>query len=419
MNTVNALKAALPTSRHAEMLLEAVTAALGNRAHIETANEGQRTQIFVRDRSDREWIVPWPLLQFSRGRRLAHIIGAEGPPTDATPPAGDGPPPRLRHLTAGELAISDGIHEVAFTYGEDGRVAEVMRSGPEESLAAAGEALGRGSGNAVEVLADHLAGLDIGRVGPGRVLLPPTCPTTVGGAWSVSLSAIRDGLLDGGVDPSARRVGADGYVGSVLRMGADRREVFGRCREGIERLRPCPPKPKPPPTPEAMAEMGVEGFFMLTGPTPDAPRVEPSPENTPVGMTSLAPLPDAPPPFGCWMHLLDDRGASSAAIMLREESGLLVVGARALRVPFDPASLHAMLDDADRVWDRVNEDDAWEWPSGLPALDSEARSYSLQSGSDGTPRFRVEETAKSHGFFGRVLRPETKEGGVMRQRWVK
>lgn len=246
-NPAKALKSALPTSRHAEMLLDSVTAALGDRAHVETADEGRRTRIFTRDRDDEELIVPWPLLQFSRGRRLGHIMGAEGPPTDATPPAVDEPPPRLRRLTSGELAISDGRHEIALTYGEDGRVAETTRSGPEETLAAAAEALGGGRGNAVEVLADHLAGIDLGRVGPGRVMQPASCPSPVEGAWNVSLHAMRDALLDGGVDVATRWVGADGYAGSVLRTGPDLREVYRLCREGIERTQCGSRKPRPRP----------------------------------------------------------------------------------------------------------------------------------------------------------------------------
>ena len=149
MNAVNPLKSALPTSRNAEILLATVSSELGHLSHIETADAGRRMRMFVRNREEPEWIVPWPLLPLPRGRRLGHIMGAEGPTTHAAPPAGDVPPPRLLGLPPGELAVAGARHEITLTFGGNGRVAKTARCGPEEALAPGAEVLRRGDSNAV------------------------------------------------------------------------------------------------------------------------------------------------------------------------------------------------------------------------------------------------------------------------------
>lgn len=56
---VAAMRSALPSSRHAEMVLDAVVQQLGDAAVLETANGGALVHVFRRDRDDPDWIMPW------------------------------------------------------------------------------------------------------------------------------------------------------------------------------------------------------------------------------------------------------------------------------------------------------------------------------------------------------------------------
>lgn len=415
-----ALRAALPTSRHAEMLFESLLSGLGEEAVLETAGEGRFAAVYRRDREQRDWIVPWPILRFSRGQRLGYVMGAEGPPSNAPPPGRGGAPSRLVGLTPGELQILDRGLELTLTYGEDGRISETSRGGPHDYLFELARAATGKAGNPVENLIDHVAALDPGRLGSGRIHRPEPSPASVEGSWHVALGAVREALFDGRVPAEARWVAVDGFAGSVLCPATSRAHAISDCRQGIARVRPLPPVPEPPPelSPETLAGFGSgSGPFTITAPGLDAPPgVDPAPANTPIALVQLCPLPEPAPPFGRWLRLVDDRGAAILAALRQDERGITVAGADALS-RIDVASMDAQLDAAEREaagWlDQLLERD---WPAELPPLDTLILRYVLEEAEPGRVKTVVKGAQHSHGFSPRALRAEELAGAILRQR---
>lgn len=119
---VNAIRDAIPTRAHAEMLFSQVLDLLGDAAWVETANGEQSRTLFRREAAGSPWIVPWPLISVSRG-------GREGPSPILTAvpgvyqevPRRPGAAPKIRGLGPGQLTIHDGAHSLTLCYGADGR----------------------------------------------------------------------------------------------------------------------------------------------------------------------------------------------------------------------------------------------------------------------------------------------------------
>lgn len=419
MEAVVIFRSLLPTIRHAEMLVDALAAGLGDRGYVEHSSRDTETRLFSRDRNEPDWIVPWPCAQIARNRRLGFIMGAEGPPTDAVPPAGDESPLRLRGLQGGELEIDDGRFRFTWTYGEDGRVRETSRGGDEVHFSAVAQALDARAGNGVEALADYLLGVDLEALGPGRLHLQAATSRLVRGNWFLVLDGLRDAMLDPRLDPRDSWIAADCYAASVVRTGASLAEAFARCREAIEIERPRPRDPGPMPTPEQLAELGIDNVFMIGNPGSGEPEIEPTPENTPIGATELKRPPDAPPPFGSWVRVLDQRGGSGFVSMLREEGGHLFAGSKALDLSADVEHLHEMMDEADLRYDRVARRDDPPWPSWLPRLTSELRMYSLEAAPGGLLRASFPGVRRSPGFSGRALSGQDLVSGIARQRFIE
>lgn len=417
-----ALRSALPTSRHAEMVVDSLGSLLGARAVIETAGHGTTTTIYCRDRDHDDWLVPWPILRFARGQRLGWVQGAEGPPSNAPPPASDAPPPRLSGVMPGELEIYYGEFSFTWTYGEDGRIAETCRGHPVERLAELARATTDTAGNPVENLIDYLATLDPGRLGSGRVQRPVPSPASVEGPWRLGLARVRDAIFDGRLPGDARWVAVDGFAGSVLCASATRDDAIARCRDEIARVRPVPPPPEPPPElpPEIEAQIGAPGgYFMISAPGADAPPgVEATAANTPIALMELAPLPAEPPPFGRWIHVFDERGAPGHALLRRDERGITLIGNDVLG-QIDPAEIDEHIDAADRnaaVW--MEKLLARERHPDLPPLDCLILRYALESRAARAPQLALRGTSQQHGFSGRMLRAEEVARGVVRQRWL-
>jgi len=416
----SALRNALPTSRHAEMVVDSLGALLGERAVIQTAGAGTTTTIYYRDREHDDWVVPWPVVRFARGQRLGWVQGGEGPPSNAPPPARDAVPPRLAGVMPGELEVHHGGFVFTWTYGTDGRIAETCRGHPVERLAELARATTDTRGNPVENLIDYLATLDPGWLGSGRVHRPVPSPATIEGPWRLALAKVRDAIFDGHVSGGARWIAIDGFAASVLCAGDTRDNAIARCRDEIARVRPVPPPPEPPPElpPEVEAELGAPGgYFMITAPGADTPPgVAPTPENTPIAIVELAPLPAEPPPFGAWMHVLDEHGSAAHALLRRDEHGFTLAG-RDVLLRIDAAELDARLDAADRrsaaTHDMLR---AREWPADLPPLDSLLCRYELDS--RGSAELALRGTSQQHGFHGHALRGEDVARGVVRQRWM-
>jgi len=415
-----ALRNALPTSRHAEMVVHSLGSLLGERAVIETAGNGTTTTVYRRDRDHADWIVPWPILRFARGQRLGWVQGAEGPPSNAPPPASAAPPPRLSGVMPGELEIHYGEFSFTWTYGQDGRIAETARGHPAERLAELARATTAATGNPVENLIDHLATLDPGRLGSGRVQRPVPSPASVEGPWRLGLAAVRDAIYDGRVPGDARWVAVDGFAGSVLCPSSTREDAIARCRDEIARTRPVPPRPEPPPKlpPEIEAQVGAPGgYCMISAPGTDTPPgVEPTTANTPVALVELLPLPAEPPPFGTWIHVLDDHGAAGHALLRRDERGITLVGDDVL-ADIDASDLDARIETADeRRAEMLERLLARDWHPDLPPLDCLVQRYVLEPRARG--QLALRGTSHQHGFRGRMIRGEEVARGVVRQRWL-
>lgn len=87
-SAVDAMKAHVPTSRHAEMLFEILVDTLGDQGVLWTANEGRLRKLFRRDPLDATLVVPWPVAQLSVGARsrladLEWLAGAADRPSMA------------------------------------------------------------------------------------------------------------------------------------------------------------------------------------------------------------------------------------------------------------------------------------------------------------------------------------------------
>ena len=57
-----ALREALATRRHGEMLFDMAAELLGERARIESSPDGNHRVLYRLDGSDPRWVIPWPLL---------------------------------------------------------------------------------------------------------------------------------------------------------------------------------------------------------------------------------------------------------------------------------------------------------------------------------------------------------------------
>ena len=352
---LHAIRDAIPTRRHAEMLFDMVADLLGGAASVETWEGGTRRVLQRREEPGSPWFLPWPVLTVSRG-------GREGPSPLPTAIPGvyeemerrPGPVPRLRDLGPGEVVLHDGPVSLTVNYGSDGRWFECTRGGPAETLAGAIPALAAKSAPPVELLAAFLAGLDVERNGAARVYVPATMPGGVPWTWHCGLRALRDALFRERVPRAARRVLADGRTGTAVAWGATREAAMAAWRKEVERVRPFPPKPEepaePPPEPSCDSWMEDNRFFMrvtMRAPQSDVPPIEPTAENTPAAMLALGDLPAEPPPLGGWVWLVGAAGNVVPAALRLEKGGFTLVGDRLLQ-NLDVNDLEERLAEAER-----------------------------------------------------------------------
>ena len=389
--STHAIRDALPTRRHAEMLFDMVVDLLGEEAWVETWNGETTRTLFRREGPGSRWILPWPLVSVTRG-------GREGPSPVRTgvpgvyeePKPRPGPAPRLRDLGAGSIQVHDGPQSVTVCYGADGRWFEMTRGGPRETLAGVLPALEAKNAPPVELVASWLAGLDIARHGPGRVHMPVALPGGAHGTWLCGLHAIREALFNERVPRSARWVAADGWTGRAVAWGPTREAAMESWRAEVARVRPFPESPKEPiePPPEPRIEQSFEDgkFAMwgtLRGPSSDVPRVEPTAGNSPAAVLSLESLPSASPPLGEWTWLVGAHGNVVPAALRLEKGGFTLVGDRILE-RLDLGTLE----------DRLAQADLGAAPRPVPPpdlpfkpqpTDSHLRTYRLVDESTGSP----------------------------------
>lgn len=133
----------------------------------------------------------------------------------------------------------------------------------------------------------------------------------------------------------------------------------------------------------------------------------------------LAPLPSDPPPFGTWVLVIGDQGASSHAVLRRDGArGFTLVTLSALRL-VDASALDSLLDVADeQAAARMAGVDLPPWPSELPRLDSLLVSYTVEEIAPGTVVAHAGGSSRTHGFSGSAIRLEGLRDGVIRQRWL-
>lgn len=427
--STHAIWDAIPTRAHAEMLFAQVLDLLGDLAWVETWNGEQSRTLYRREAPGSEWIVPWPLLSVSRG-------GREGPSPIMTgvpgvyeePKVRPGPAPKLRGLGPGQLSLHDGPQYVTVCYGGDGRWFECsVSSPPQEALAGVLPALAAKTASPVELVSSFVAGLDLGRHGPGRVMLPVPLPGGVAGVWNCGLFAIRDVLFESGLPRGGSFIAADGWTGRAVAAGASRESTVRGWRGIVAQVRPFPEKPKAPPEPlpePSMEQSFEDGKFTmhatLVGPKSDVPWVEPTLENSPAAVLALVAAPETAPPVGTWTYLVDKFGNVRPATLRRDRAGFTLVGEHVLGT-LDLDTLDAQLDAADREWDvRAAAFPKFERPPGLPEpppTDCELRSYRMV---DDRTRAPVKPSfaggGRRRGFDARTLDPTHIGWQVMRLR---
>lgn len=385
--STHAIRDAIPTRAHAEMLLGMVADMLGSAACVETWNGETTRTLFRREAPGSDWIVPWPLISVTRG-------GREGPSPILTavpgvyeePPERPGPAPKIRGLGPGSLTIHDGPQHVNVCYGGDGRWFECsVSSPPQDALAGVVAALAAKSSSPTEMVASFVAGLDLKRHGPGRVHLPVTLPGGVESVWRCGLAAFRETLVLGWIPDGARWLAADGWTGRAIGSGATRDAAVAKWRAELARVRPFPERPKQAsePLPEPSVEQHFDGeqFSMhatLRGPSSDVPWVEPTLENSPVAVLALDDVPPNPPPFASWARVVDAYGVVRPAALRREPGGLTLIGDRVLDA-VAAEDLDAQLADADRDHE-ARPTPTFERPPGFPEpppTDTSIRTYTF------------------------------------------
>ncbi|MBK8098780.1 MAG: hypothetical protein IPK26_16830 [Planctomycetes bacterium] len=346
--SVRVLAATLRSRRHAAMLFDAVVDLLGENGWQETANDGAVRRLFRRDRQQPSLIVPWPLLELTFGSRTILNVDWMGlgdlPIVEPPPPP---PPPKLRGLGPGEIRIHDGEEYVEIAYSEAGAKFETSRSHHAHPLAAVAPAIAAGGGNPIELLARFVAGLDPGRHGSGRVLLPAAMPQGAAGVWQCGLQALRRALFAGDVDRRADHAVADGLTGRALGFGVGRAQALSVWRAAVAANPPWPePRPATPieePDPEQHP-----GAFLIRGPAPDVPMPDRSPDNVPAALLGLASAPSTPPSFGSWVPLIGAFGSIGFAARRTRRRGFTLIGQHVLAV-VDLAQMEADMDRVDEV----------------------------------------------------------------------
>ncbi len=429
----SAIRDAVPTRAHAEMLFGMVADLLGDAAWVETANGEQSRTLFRREAPGSKWIVPWPLLSVSRG-------GREGPSPILTavpgvyeePPTRPGSAPKIRGLGPGSLVVHDGPESLTICYGGDGRWFECSVSrAAQEAFAGVVAALALRSASPTETVASFVAGLDLARHGPARAHLPVALPHGAAGVWRTGLAGVRAALFQDQVPADGRWVAADGWTGRAVAFGPTRETAVEASRAEVARVRPFPdPAPAfemldPPPESRIEQEfdgehLSIRGVFFGAGPKSDAPSVDPTPENSPVALTPVPELPDAAPSFGAWVRVVGGYGGVRFAALRRQRGGVTLVGDGLLDQ--DLAGLDARLDAADRAWDTqqaaLPPRPKFELPPGFPApppTDTSVRTYRLVDERAGArAAFSVSSVGRSTGFDGRLLEADQVRAQVLR-----
>jgi hypothetical protein len=398
-DAVQAVRDAVPTSRHARLLFSMVEDLLGDSGYVESTKGGVERRLYARDGQD---YVPWPVLSLNTEGRIGHVVMIRGP---EEPPAPQGRERRLRNLSAGEIIVHDSAESVTVTYGEDGRWFETAST--DEPLLWVEEGLAAERGGPTERFAAYVAGL---RRKPPTLRMPVPLPGALQGAWVTGRRGIRHALFHGRVPDDAAWVAADGYDGIALGWGATREEALEHWRGEVERLQPRPPAPREPSGPPP------PGGFTVRTARADGETPEPAPGNTPAAVVELRPLPSFKSPCGAWTRLLGDYGECIPALLHQDVAGFTLVG-YALAAVLATVPGGGGLADLEGILDEI------------PALSPDARVaphrdyncvltiYEILERGTHELAPRACESMRSDGFDPGVLDPRRLLWQVVRQRW--
>ncbi len=391
---VDAMKAHVATSRHAEMLLEILVDLLGDQGVLWTANEGRLRKLFRRDSLDATLVVPWPVAQLSVGGRIGWVSPTIDTRTGEIVPEPEplpGKVSRLRGLGPAEIDLHDGQAHISLVFGENGAYRETSIDDRVPSrLSEIPVTIASKRAQPVDLIAACVALFDPGVHGPGRVQIPVPVPGGPEGTWQVGLLAARRALYSGRVPADARHLVADGVSGSAVGFGPTLASATASFEAQVAAAPPAPdrtthtawddyddagnltkrgempdpdaPKPwetsesdepwKPARQPGTIDITG--GPVRFTGPTPDVPLPSITVATVPRAIVPLAAPPPVAPPLGRWERTVGARGAIAHVARLVRPQGFLQVGERVLwRV--DPRSLDEALDEIDA---RTSEADA-------------------------------------------------------------
>jgi len=423
---VQRIRDALPTSRHAQMLFDMVVARLGDVGVVESAGGKTQFSLYRREDPGSDAIIPWPLLRLGIRGRLSTVVMISAPPgTPDEPPPRPGEAPKLRGLGPGEIVIHDGPHAITVTYGEDGRWMETSRSERRDAHAGVLPVLAKKSAQPTELIAEYVAGIDLARHGPGRVLRPCPLPGGLRSAWYRGLHAIRDALFDDRIPPDVRWAVADGFTGTALAWGASREEAIAAWQGEIEREQPKPVIAEAPAKPQPdfveRTEQAPGQFLInarLSGPSADVPWPEMIPANTPAAVIPLESCPHEAGDWGAWIRLVGTHGGTVFAVLKRDVDGCTLVG-EGLAECLDLGTLEETLDAADMA--SVSPITARpDWPAHLPPLNSHAVTYRLVDEDTRLPSApAIVESTRNHGFITKALDGDRLRWRAVRQRWVE
>lgn len=426
-----ALRQKLPTTRHAQMLLQAVQAQLGARAWLEVRAKGMRNRLFAAESEAPASLVPWPILHLALGSASSSaqpLLPIEGglESWQMPSPAERPPVPNLRGLTFGDLTIFEGSGAFEIRYGEDGGAFETCTTG-RRVLHALRDACEGTPGNPVERLADCVSGFRGELAGPARLHLPEPMPYGAEGAWSTAMIALRRALWQRRVPADARFVALECLAGTQMTFGVHRDEAWSALREVIARQQPRRPKPKPLPPglrPTEFHEDGEPVFdpanewgdILLPTPPPEMPWPEPTAENTPIAFVPVPPPPARACPFGKWQPVVDGFGNITFAALRHDAEGFTLIDG-GLVDSLDLGGLDAALVDLEAEqearWRSLRED----W-SDRPRQDYSLVSFAFRDaqGKSIAPRLSggsLSPQPSLDGVDGAQLR-----GTVVRQRWL-
>ncbi len=421
-----ALRARLPTSRHAEMLVQAVQAQLGARAFVEVRATGLVRRVFAAESDAPRTLMPWPIVELALGpaSSASHPpISLDGMEIESwkvpqqPPPPPRQPVPKLRGLSFADLTISEGSGSFQIRYGEDGGAFESSTSG-ERVLHALSAARDATAGNALEQLADRIVAFHADQAGPGRLHLPVHLPCGAQGAWGRAIGSVRRALWQRRVPADACFLAVECYAGEQMCFGAGRDEAWAALRAAIEREQPRPPKPAPAPNFEDLEDDLPPGTIILRAPPPDMPWPEPTPENTPVAFVPVPAAPATPCPFGAWIPLVDDWGNVTYAALRHDPDGFTLVDGSLLgEIDLDDidAAIAGPEAEQEERWRQHRAAEAWR---GQPSMDYCVSTFAFRD-SEGRivpPRVTSSGLAPQpnhDGLDGGRLR-----GCVVRQRWL-